>query len=139
MARAIEARRAERERLISSARRYVGLIGRRVELVAAAVVGSVARGDFNVWSDVDVVVVSSELPEPGPDRGALLVQDAPAGVQPVGFSPEEFETAWRRRNPMVREATAAGVILIGEEFLRRPRSDRSMPQSLQPGRTRPDS
>ena len=122
MASALEARLAERDRLVALAGTYVEGLARRLSVMAAAVVGSVARGDFNVWSDVDVVVVSAELPERGPDRGAVLGEDAPPSVQPVGFTPDEFETAWRRRNPMVLEATSVGIALAGEEYLRRPRA-----------------
>jgi predicted nucleotidyltransferase len=53
-------------------------LARRRPLVASAVVASVARGDFNVWSDVDVVVVAEGLPERAPERGAVLGEDVPA-------------------------------------------------------------
>jgi hypothetical protein len=62
----LAARRAERERLIGLARGYVERLSARVSVLGAAVVGSVARGDFNVWSDVDVVVVSDDVPEGSP-------------------------------------------------------------------------
>jgi uncharacterized protein len=121
MAKALEERRRERERLLGLARDYVSRLRHTMPLVAAVVVGSVARGDFNVWSDVDVVVVADELPPRIPDRAAMLVADAPPGLQPVGYTPAEFDAAWDKRNPLVREATAHGVILFGEEFLRQPR------------------
>ncbi len=104
MAEALDQRRRERERLLGLAREYVERLYRRLPLVAAAVVGSVARGDFNLWSDVDVVVVADGLPARAPDRGSVLVADAPGGVQPIGFTPQEFERAWMKRNPLVREA-----------------------------------
>lgn len=119
MAEALDQRRRERERLLGLARDYMERLSRRFPIAAAAVVGSVARGDFNVWSDVDILVVAERLPERAPDRGSLLVADAPGGVQPVGFTPEEFERAWSKRNALVREATEHGVVLIGEAFFRR--------------------
>lgn len=119
MARALEARRRERDRLLGQAREYVRRLSDRIPLVAAAVVGSVARGDFNVWSDVDVVVVAEDLPERTPDRSAFLMTDLPPGVQPVGFTPEEFEQAWTRQNALAREAADRGVTLKGESFFRR--------------------
>lgn len=120
MADALEDRRREREQLIGLARDYVGLLSQRVPVTAAAVVGSVARGDFNVWSDVDVVVVVAEgLPQRAPDRGRLLSIDAPPRVQAVGFTEPEFRAALAGGNPLVREATEEGVILTGEPFLRR--------------------
>jgi hypothetical protein len=50
---------------------------------------------------------------------SLLVADAPGGVQPVGFTPEEFERAWTNRSALVREAVEHGVALEGEAFFQR--------------------
>ncbi len=111
-------RERERDRLIDLARGYVERLGRLRPLVAAAVVGSVARGDFNVWSDVDVVLVVERLPKRAPDRGRALGKDLPGGVQPIGFTPEEFGEALRRGNPLAVEAATIGVVLLGGEFLR---------------------
>jgi hypothetical protein len=110
-------RRREREGLIELARTYVEQLSTRLAVEAAAVVGSVARGDFNVWSDVDVVVVADGLPVRAPDRNGLLLADAPARVQPVGFTRRELAEALRRDNPLAREAVDGGVVLVGEAVL----------------------
>jgi hypothetical protein len=94
-------------------------LSRRLPRVGVAVVGSVARGDFNVWSDVDVIVVAGGMPDRTPDRGSLLLADALGGVQPVGFTPEEFERAWTKRNALVHESVEHGVALEGEAFFQR--------------------
>lgn len=117
MEKALAERARERERLLELARGYVAGLARRRPLLAAVVVGSVARGDFNLWSDVDVVVVAEGLPERVPVRGAVLAQEAPGGVQPIGFTPEELKRALRRGNPLAREAVTTGVVLSGAEFL----------------------
>ncbi|HEX9122435.1 MAG TPA: nucleotidyltransferase domain-containing protein [Actinomycetota bacterium] len=116
MADALAERRSERERLIGMARAFVDDLAERIPIVAAAVVGSVARGDFNVWSDVDLVVVCEQLPQRAPDRGALLAERAPAGFQIIGFTPEEFRVALARENRLAREAVDKGIALAGAEF-----------------------
>lgn len=121
MIQAIRERRAERERLLGVAREYVERLAERLDIAAAAVAGSVARGDFNVWSDIDVVVVADDLPWRIPDRGALLIEGAPAGVQPIGFTPEEFERALAKGNVLIRDLLEHGVVLTGQEFFRRSR------------------
>lgn len=113
MADPLAERRQERERLRSLAREYVRRLKARMPVRAAALVGSVARGDFNLWSDVDVVVVADDLPERVPDRALLLGRDAPPGVQPIGFTTEEFERAFARGDPLAREAVSAGQRLKG--------------------------
>lgn len=117
MADVLAERRRERERLIDVAREHVERLSARVEVEAAVVVGSVARGDFNVWSDVDVIVVAEALPARTPDRLALLLRDAPPRVQPIGFSQAEPEEAKRRSNRLVLEAIEHGVVLTGEAVL----------------------
>jgi hypothetical protein len=115
----VTTRRRERERLLALARAYAELLAQRLPLVAVAVVGSVARGDFNVWSDVDVLVVAEHLPNRAPERMGLLLEDASPGIQPVGFTPAELASALRARNPLALEALDAGVTLIGEDVLER--------------------
>lgn len=112
-------RREERDRLIALARCYVERLGARVPVIGAAVVGSVARGDFNVWSDVDVVVLAESLPERLVDRLDLLTRDAPPRVQPAGFTPSELRAAVSRGNPLVTELRARGVALVGADDLSR--------------------
>jgi hypothetical protein len=105
-------RRIEREALIDLGREYARRLSARLPVRAAYVAGSVARGDFNVWSDIDVVIVAEGLPERVPERMAVLMSDAPARVRPVGFTPEEFEQARAKRNPLVIEALERGVVLV---------------------------
>jgi len=112
-------RARERERLLELARGYVRRLAERQPVLAAAVVGSVARGDFNVWSDVDVVVVAESLPARAPERSLLLAADAPGGVQPIGFTPQELAEARRRGNLLAEEVLTSGVVLLGAELLRR--------------------
>jgi uncharacterized protein len=106
-------RRAERERLIGLARGYVADLSRQLPLAAAVVAGSVARGDFNLWSDVDVVIVSDALPEPGPDRATALGAGGPPHVEPHGYTSTEFRRGLARGDRLACEALAHGVLLHG--------------------------
>jgi predicted nucleotidyltransferase len=110
--RALEERRAERERLLELARSHARRLARELPLRQAVVVGSVARGDFNVWSDVDVLVVADELPGRTLDRLELLMRDRPPQVEVIGFTPEELDQARRRRNPLAIELDTIGIPLL---------------------------
>jgi predicted nucleotidyltransferase len=107
-------RRAERDRLIDRAREHVDRLAARRNVIAAIVVGSVARGDFNVWSDVDVVVLVDMLPDRAPDRLAMVNDGASAGIQVIGYTPTEFAHAVRQRNRMALEAIERGVLIHGK-------------------------
>jgi predicted nucleotidyltransferase len=81
-------------------------------LVAAVVVGSVARGDFNHWSDLDVLVVADDLPDRWLDRCEALAP-VPPGLQPIGWTPNELAARRRRRDPIALEAGTVGVTVWG--------------------------
>lgn len=110
--RAVEERYSERERLVGLAREHVRRLCERVPVRQAAVVGSVARGDFNVWSDVDVVLVADGLPERALERLELLMEGRPPRVEPIGFTPAELVEARRRRNPLVVELDSIGIPVL---------------------------
>jgi uncharacterized protein len=114
MSDALADRRAERERLIERARGYARTLSERLPVRAVVLAGSVARGDFNLWSDIDVLVVADALPARVPDRLALLAADAPGGVQVVGFTPAELRRAAQRGNRLVLDAAAHGLVLAGD-------------------------
>lgn len=105
-------RRAQRTELIDRARLFATSLDRSLEVVAAVVVGSVARGDFNLWSDVDLLIVAGHLPDRLLDRLEALGRPPP-WVEPIVWAPTEWETALRRRNPLAVEAIDRGVWVVG--------------------------
>lgn len=106
-------RRAEQEARIRCAAEWAHGLAKRLDLVAVVVFGSSARGDFNKWSDIDVLVVANELPQGARERLAFLMEGAPAGVQPVGWTPDEFADRRRRNDPIARECDGVGVVVVG--------------------------
>lgn len=103
-------RAVERDRLIAVAAEYLARLGDGLVVDRAVVVGSVARGDFNAWSDVDLVVVAAELPAQHLERYALLGR-LPPRLEVVLWTTAEWARALERRNPLAVEAVARGVWL----------------------------
>lgn len=110
--RALARRSRERDALLDRARGFVAGLPGTLGVVAAVVFGSVARGDFNVWSDVDVLVVARNLPPRPQDRLALL--GSVRRVQPVAWTPEEFAAQAAAGNRIAREALGEGVPIAGQ-------------------------
>jgi uncharacterized protein len=108
----IARRRAEREAFLGSAREYVRGLADEIEVLAAVVVGSVARGDFHDGSDVDVIVVAAYLPDDPAARWSL-VASRHGVIQPVAWTVEEWHGHSRRRNPLAVDAVEHGVWLVG--------------------------
>ena len=108
----LEERRRLRERVIEQARRWVEGLPFKA---TAILVGSYARGDFNLWSDVDVLLIAEF-------RGGPLERleglDVPPGFQVIPLTLEEFERLARRRDPLAVEALTVGVVLRDDFGLR---------------------
>lgn len=111
-------RNEERQGMVRQAQQFIGELPASLGLVAAVLFGSVARGDFNVWSDVDVLVVALNLPELPQERLEMLLLKAPVGIQPVAWTPHEFTRQLARSNPIAREAVERGMVLYGAEQFR---------------------
>ena len=105
-------RRAERVELLRRAERFATSLQADRAVSALVVYGSVARGDFNLWSDVDVLVVTEDLPERLLDRLDLMAA-RPARVQAIAWTPSEWRKRLHRGDPIATEAAASGVWLVG--------------------------
>jgi len=78
--------------------------------------GSAARGDFGVGSDVDILIVAEELPAKLDDRLRLLFSINPttAPLEPIGYTPKEFEELLRRRQATALYAMEEGILLYDD-------------------------
>lgn len=108
----IVARRAERAALLASAGAFVESLDPGLGVCAAVVFGSVARGDFNLWSDIDLLVVAHHLSTRPLDRAAAL-GPRPARLEVVAWAPAQWLEAVRKRNPIAQESASQGVWLSG--------------------------
>jgi predicted nucleotidyltransferase len=108
---AIAARRRERAVLIDVARQWVAASRQGgARITQAWVFGSVARGDHHAASDIDVLVVATDLPDHPIDRlGALAA--LPGRVEAVVWTPDEFAGAQRRGDQIALEVADVGVDL----------------------------
>ncbi len=109
----VERRRGEQAAAFDVARRFAATLAAEVPLVAAVVFGSYARGDFNTWSDIDVLVVSDQLPADTRERSELLWRHQRAGLSAIGWTTVEHQAHRRRRDPIAVEADGVGVTVAG--------------------------
>lgn len=75
--------------------------------------GSMARGDVEEWSDLDLLIVK-ETTEPFPDRSvrvALLCR-AMVGVDYLVYTPSELAQMIERGNPFILNALQEGRVLF---------------------------
>lgn len=109
----LERRREEREKIINKAKNYVQRIPGKT---SAFLVGSYARGDFNLWSDVDIILVKKFTGNP---IERLRMIDAPAGFEIIPLTAGEFVNILRKKNPFASDLLNFPVVLRDDfELLR---------------------
>ena len=79
--------------------------------------GSTAKGLHGKWSDIDLVVIA-DFDTPFLDRiGKLLeLNERRAPIEPLGYTPKEFNAMLLKLNPLALEAVKNGIPLIGENL-----------------------
>jgi len=111
----ISERLRERERALSEAVEFAKCVKGKLGRVTVILYGSYARGDFNEWSDIDVLVIAEQLPE-NPVERLSLIEDCMArvaGVEPLLLTPDMMRKM-RGKNLAVREALERGVVLVDD-------------------------
>lgn len=117
MIKALEERKREREEAINRATRFVHKLRAVIGPLAGILYGSFARGDFHLGSDIDVLVISDSLPAFTLERMELLYRYVEGGIEPKGYTREEFQRMKKSGNPTVLGALKEGVVLWDDGFL----------------------
>jgi predicted nucleotidyltransferase len=110
--RVLDRRRAAQRELVGRAERFAGALGPELGVSAVVVFGSVARGDFNLWSDVDVLVVVASAGDDVVDRVRSAGRDIGL-IAPVVWTPAQLRAQLHRRDPIAVESTERGLWLVG--------------------------
>jgi len=81
----VNERRRIRSRIVAEARDWAHSLGFQC---TAILIGSYARGDFNVWSDIDIVLVSEVFKGNPVER--LRKIEYPPNYEVIPLNPEEL-------------------------------------------------
>ncbi|MCX8187564.1 MAG: nucleotidyltransferase domain-containing protein [Nitrososphaeria archaeon] len=103
---AIKQRERKRIEVIETAKKWASNLNFEASVI---LIGSYARGDFNRWSDVDILIISDVFKGNPIDR--LRSIDPPPGFQVIPINVREFENLRERGDVLVKEALRHGVIL----------------------------
>lgn len=102
----IKARKSMIERVVSEAKEWAKSLPIRC---SAYLIGSYARGDFNLWSDVDILLVSADLFGNPIER--LMKIEAPPNYEVLPLTTGEFRRMLQREDSLAKEALRRGVLL----------------------------
>ncbi|KYK33260.1 MAG: nucleotidyltransferase domain-containing protein [Theionarchaea archaeon] len=114
MKKVIQLRKKERKNLLEKAEKYLEKLKKRIGPLSGVVFGSVSRGDFNDASDIDIVVITEELPAHPVRRLEVLLTPWVPGIDPKGYTLSEFEQLKQKGNPFVQLVLEEGIVLIDE-------------------------
>jgi Nucleotidyltransferase domain. len=102
----IKKRIEKRNNIINEAKKFVfSLKGK----YTAFLIGSYARGDFNIGSDVDILLIGEFMDENPLKR--LLNLDFPAGYEVIALTEQEFWIALKNNDPIIWDVLAKCIVL----------------------------
>lgn len=78
--------------------------------------GSMARGDYNLWSDIDFLVISDELPENPLKKLEFLYSLTEIPIEVKGYTRNEFLKMVEKRNPIALDALVEGKVIVDDGF-----------------------
>lgn len=110
----VEERRERMREVLEKLGRYAEELRGRFGKVSMLLFGSYARGDFNLWSDVDVIIVSEAFEGVREVvRGLKLpVFDPLPNIEAVCWTPSEAQKMLSK--PSWREATRQSVVIVDD-------------------------
>lgn len=117
----IKERARRREEYLREARKFAECVLRKLSNSTVIVYGSVARGDYNEWSDIDVLIVTSNnIPQKPMERLDLVYEYVRRGlpIEPVIVTYDEFIKLLNRKNPLIIDALERGVVLVDKLNIR---------------------
>jgi len=87
------------------------LIGKHLH--RAIVFGSYARGDYDQYSDLDIIIVcDTQLPFVERFREFYQLFELPVATEILVYTPQEFEGMVERENPFIMQAIEYGIDIL---------------------------
>ncbi len=101
----IDKRIIERNNIIKDAKEYSINLNFKCTVL---LIGSYARGDFNLWSDVDLLIIAEFRGNP---LHRLKNIDFPPGYETILLTPGEVEIMKNKKNKFILDAFKEGIVL----------------------------
>ncbi len=95
---------------------YSKAVSSKIGKFTGVLYGSMARGDYNVWSDIDFLVISDKLPENPLKRLEFLYSLTDTPIEVKGYTKNEFIIMIEKRNPMALDALVEGKVIVNDGF-----------------------
>ena len=101
----IEKRKRQREQLIGQVSEFIKGLNFKC---TALLIGSYARGDFNLWSDVDILIIGEFS---GTPVERLKNLNLPPGYEAILLTADEVAKKRKKNDRFIVESFESGVII----------------------------
>ncbi len=101
----LKERSKTREKVIEEARKWAESLPFKASVI---LIGSYARGDFNLWSDIDIVLIAEFKDNP---IERLKKIEYPPGYEVIPLTINEFKKLAEKENPIAIEVLDNGIVL----------------------------
>jgi predicted nucleotidyltransferase len=95
---------------------YSKIVSSKLGKFTGVLYGSMARGDNNLWSDIDFLVISDKLPENPLKRLEFLYSLTETPIEVKGYTRNEFIKMIEKRNPIALDSIVEGKIIVDDGF-----------------------
>lgn len=102
--------------VIDVLKEYSKAVSSKLGKFTGVLYGSMARGDYNVWSDIDFLVISDKLPENPLKRLEFLYSLMDTPIEVKGYTRNEFLKMIEKRNPLALDALVEGKVIVDDGF-----------------------
>ena len=95
---------------------YSKIVSSKLGKFTGVLYGSMARGDNNLWSDIDFLVISDKLPQNPLKRLEFLYSLTEMSIEVKGFTRIEFLNMIEKRNPIALDSLYEGKLIVDDGF-----------------------
>jgi predicted nucleotidyltransferase len=95
---------------------YSKIVSSKLGKFTGVLYGSMARGDNNLWSDIDFLVISDKLPQNPLKRLEFLYSLTETPIEVKGYTRNEFLKMIEKRNPIALDSLLEGKIIVDDGF-----------------------
>lgn len=102
--------------VINALEDYSRVVSSKLGKFTGVLYGSMARGDNNLWSDIDFLVISDKLPDNPLKRLEFLYSLTDTAIEVKGYKRKEFIKMIEKRNPLALDALVEGKLVVDDGF-----------------------
>ncbi len=96
--------------------RYLHELSAIIKPKCVVLFGSTTRGDWDAYSDIDVLIVSDDLPDNFFKSLTILYKPRRGRVQPFGYNTAKIKKMIVNENSFIINAIKGAIPIIGEEY-----------------------